>query len=249
MEKTYFDGRAFEDMGLVVERVHDPIPDMREETQARPDGHGVFLDELAMNPREITLECRYFGDEWQDFDDMMDELSRWLVTDGDRVLALRNNPGQVYLAHYKSYEEGEREGGKGIGGFEIAFTASDPLRYGETRAAIVSDTTKRFEVGGTDEADLTVTVRNARGTKTDDGVVLSMLFDGEAGSYSLSAIMPDTTQHEVSLDCVNHVVRVDGEVSGLTPLSDWPDFRPGVWNVSIVGGSGVATLSWIQRYR
>ena len=249
LEKTYFDGVSFESYGIVVERVHDPIPDMREDMEPKQGGHGSHLSQLSLDSREITVECRYFGDRWQDFDDMMDELSRWLVTDGDRVLALRNNPGQVYLAHYKSYEEGEREGGKGIGGFEITFTASDPLRYGETRAAIVSDATKRFEVGGTDEADLTITVRNARGAQTDEGVLLSMAFDGERDSYELSAIMPDATQHEVSLDCVRHVVRVDGEVSGLTPLSRWPEFGPGVWNVSFAAGSGVATLSWIQRYR
>lgn len=249
LEKTYFDGVSFESYGIVVERVHDPIPDMREDMEQKPIGHGSYFNRLSLDSREITLECRYFGDRWQDFDDMMDELARWLVTEDERELALRSNPGQVYLAHFKSYEEGEREGGKGIGGFELVFTASDPLRYGERRVAITSAVGKRFEVGGTDEADLTVDIRNGRGVAVDDGVIMSLEFSGPDDTYSMSILLNDTSAHEVNIDCVNHVVRADGEVTGLTLMSKWPVLKPGVWDVQFTNGSGVATLSWIQRYR
>jgi len=246
MEKTYFDGRAFEDMGLVVERVHDPIPDMREETQARPDGHGVFLDELAMNPREITLECRYFGDEWQDFDDMMDELAAWLITEDERPLVLRTRAGQHYMAHFSSYSEGDREGGSGIGGFELTFVASDPVRYGEGRSLVTSSSIP-MRVGGTERADMTITCKNVR--KGSGDMFGIRLRSDEHGSFLMKVAVKSGGTHEVTFDVATRSVLLDGAASGLTLDSDWPDVRPGKWIASVEVGSGTATLSWTQRYR
>lgn len=246
MEKTYFDGRAFEDLGITVERVHDPIPEMREELEARPNGHGSFLNSLTMSPREITLECRYFGDRWQDFDDMMDELAAWLVTDGDREMVLRTNPDQHYMAHYRSYSEGDREGGTGIGAFELSFCASDPLRYGERRSMVVTSFA-RVDVGGTDLPDMTISVQGAR---VGNSSLFGMRFVGPDGvERTLRVPLPDSAAHAVSLDCVGHVATVDGRVSGVTLSSDWPDFAPGRWKAYVAEGTGTATLSWTQRYR
>ena len=161
--KTYFDGVSFESYGIVVERVHDPIPEMREDLQDRIGRHGSYLNSLTMSPRTITLECRYFGDRWQDFDDMMDDLAAWLITDDDRRMSLRTNPDQYYLAHFVSYEEGDREGGRGIGGFTLTFTATDPLRYGEERVMVITDGT--IDIGGTDAADMRITLLGANGLK------------------------------------------------------------------------------------
>lgn len=242
MEKTYFDGVSFESRGITVERVKDPIPEMREELEAKPNGHGSYLNSLTMSPREITLECRYFGDRWQDFDDMMDDLAAWLITEDDRPMSLRNNPGQHYMAHFLSFEEGDREGGSGIGGFTLTFTASDPLRHGEERAHVVrSDEPQTFEVGGTDRADLTVTVMNTSGSR------LTASFSTSGSDYAIDVAMPDPSPHVVTLDCANHVCRVDGGQWGVSLDSDWPDFQPGRWRVSV--SSGTATLSWTQRYR
>ena len=246
MEKSYFDGRAFEDMGLVVERVHDPIPEMREEMQAKTNRHGSYLDSLTMSPREITLECRYLGDEWQDFDDMMDELAAWLITEDERPLVLRTRAGQHYMAHFSSYSEGDREGGSGIGGFELTFVASDPVRYGEDRALIVKNGgSKTFDVGGTERADLVVDVRNA--VRSDKYVAVS--FTRGTETSVLRVAPPDGAAHSIRLDAANRATTVDGSVSGITLDSDWPDFKPGRWTVSVSEGTGTATLSWTQRYR
>ena len=238
MEKTYFDGTSFESMGIVVERVHDDLPEMREEMEANPGAHGSRVNSLTLAPRTITLECRAFGEKWSDFDALKDALAAWLVTTDDRRLALRNHPGQHYLAHYQSIAEGDRRGGTGIGGFEVTFTASDPIRYGESRAYVLKPGSyQTFEVGGTERCDMSVTVRGTSGT------TLTL----NAGSQTLKVQLPSSSQHTVSLDCTTHVVRVDGKVSGVTLDSDWPDLSPGRWRVMV--SSGTATFSWTQRYR
>ena len=235
--KTYFDGVSFESYGIVVERVHDPIPEMREDLQERIGRHGSYLNSLTMSPRTITLECRYFGDRWQDFDDMMDELAAWLITDDDRKMYLRTNPDQYYLAHFVSYEEGDREGGRGIGGFTLTFTATDPIRYGEERVMVIG-TDGTIDIGGTDAADMKITLLSAS--------ELEMAFypSGSSGAYFLRA--PKASQ-DITVDCVNHVVRSQGYVIGVTLDSQWPKFTPGKWR--IFSRSGTTTLTWIQRYR
>lgn len=237
---TYFDGISFESYGIVVERVHDPIPDMREDLQDRVGHHGSYLNSLTMSPRTITLECRYFGKRWQDFDDMMDELAAWLITDDDRHMVLRTNPNQYYLAHFVSYEEGDREGGKGIGGFTLTFTAPDPLRYGEGRVSIVhgggSYTT--FEIGGTDAADMIIAVNNVS--------ELTITFTPPQANRTMSLFVPKA-RGDIKVDCVNHVVRGSSEVYGVTLDSEWPSFVPGKWGVKL--NNGTATMMWTQRYR
>ena len=241
---TIFDGRSFESMGITVERVHDPIPDMREELEQKPSGHGSYLNSLTLSPRDITLECRYFGDKWLDFDSMMNDLSAWLVTDDDRKLSLRNNPDQHYMAHFKSYSEGDRIGGVGIGGFELTFCATDPIRYGESRA-VVTTSSQTFEVGGTDRADLSVIVRNARPQDGKFGITLTKV--GGGASYEMVTLIDAASS--LNFDCVNHICRRNEFANGLTLSSRWPDFTPGKWKVTITKGTGTATLSWVQRYR
>lgn len=244
MEKTYFDGRSFEDLGIVVERVHDPLPDMREDMEANPGRHGSRVNGLTLGPREITLECRYLGDRWADFDALMDDVAAWLVTGDDRPLVLRTHPSQRYLAHYKSMVEGDRVGGTGIGGFEVTFTASDPIRYGEERAYVVKGSgTGVFDVGGTERPDMLVSVSKAK--RSLSTLAWGMSVNGK----DVRVPLPNSSFHSIELDCLNKVVRVDGSLSGLTLDCDWPDFEPGRWRCSVTEGSGTVTFSWKQRYR
>ena len=240
MAETYFDGTSFESMGIVVERVHDELPEMRAEMQEYPGRHGSHVSSLTLAPREIRLECRVLEDTWDDYDALMDELAGWLVTKDERPLILRNHPDQRYLAHYSSFSEGERVGGTGIGGFELTFTASDPLRYGEDRVHVVSGSTAQtFDVGGTDTPDMRIVVANAR---PSDGVLTLTINDTD-----LSVAITGTSR--IELDCVSHRVLVNNNASGVTLDSVWPDFAPGRWTVKIKAGTGTATLSWTQRYR
>lgn len=244
MEKSFFDGKSFESLGIVVERVHDDLPEMREDMEAKPGRHGSYVNSLTLGPKSILMECRFFGKKWEDFDGMKDELAKWLVTSDDRKLVLRNHPDQYYLAHYQSYSEGERVGGTGIGGFELSFTASDPIRYGEDRAYVLSGVgLEHIDIGGTERSDMVITVKNAvRNSSTKTwGITVN-------GTVMRVALANNNT-HTISLDCVNRIVKVDGSVSGLTLDSDWPSFTPGRWRCKIHQGSGTATFSWKQRYR
>ena len=245
MEKSYFDGRSFEDLGIVVERVHDDLPAMREEMEQKPGGHGSHVNSLTLEPREIPLECRYLGDRWADFDSIKDELAAWLVTRDDRVLQLRNHPGQHYLAHYKSLTEGERWGGTGVGGFEVAFTASDPIRFGEERSFVLKgdEGQKWIEVGGTERADMTISTIGVRRGSSDGTWGITV------GGSTLRVAITSGGFHKVSFDCSTHRATIDEKVTGVTLDSEWPDFAPGRWRCEIDNGMGTATFSWVQRYR
>jgi predicted phage tail component-like protein len=236
---TYWDGTSFESKGIVVERVHDELPEMREEMEAYPGRHGSHVSSLTLGPREIRLECRAFCGTWNEFDALMTELSEWLVTMDERELVLRTHPTQPYMAHYNSITEGDRQGG--IGGFEVTFTAADPLRLGEERAFVITDTSQRsFEIGGTDRADMTIVIANA---SRDSNGCLTITANGKA----LSVPLPYESGNRVELDCVHHRAKVNGSSSGITLSSVWPDFMPGRWTMRV--SSGTATLSWTQRYR
>lgn len=242
MDKSYFNGKAFEDMGITVERIHDDLPAMRENVTERSGRHGSTVNSLTLGPREITLECRAFEDRWADYDSLMDTISAWLVTSSDKKLQLRNHPGQYYMAHYVSVTESERIGETGIGGFELAFTATDPVRFGEDRSYVLSGTDQaQITIGGTDSCDMRIEVRGA--TK-DSSNTWAMKLAGTTMTVPLSAM----GTHSITLDCANRAVKVDDKASCLTLGSNWPTLTPGKKTVQITVGSGTATLSWKQRY-
>ena len=236
MEKTYFDGTAFEDLGIVVERVHDDLPEMREELEAKPGSHGSYVNSLTLGPRIITLECRALMQRWEDFDSLKDRLAEWLITGDERKLVLRNHPDQHYMAHYSSFTEGDRVGGTGVGGFEVTFTASDPIRYGEERAYVLKSSGS-FEVGGTEPPDMRISVRGAAG---GSGWTL------HANDVDLS-VLTKSGESSIDIDCKTRTVMVGSTEYGVTLASDWPDFAPGTWRVGST--SGTVTFSWTQRYR
>ena len=240
MDKTYFDGTAFEDLGIVVERVHDELPEMQVSSVDRPGLHGAGVVSMKLGEREIVLECRALEGKWQDFDDLMVRLYKLIVTKDERKLQLRNRPGQYYMAHYTSYSEGDRVGYTGVGGFELTFTASDPCRFGENRSVVVrsSDGTVRFGIGGTDRCDMRISAQNA----IRDGSVWTMELNGKPFKIPLQA-----GSHAIEIDCTLHTVKVDGEMGGVTLDTDWPSMDPGRWRASV--SSGTATMSWTQRYR
>jgi hypothetical protein len=240
MEKTYFDGTAFEDMGIVVERVRDELPESNAVTVDRPGSHGTGVVSLKLAEREIVLECRAFEKAWQGFDDLMSAVAALVVTPDERKLQPRNRHGQYYMAHYTSIAEGDRVGLTGIGGFELTFTASDPCRFGEERSLVVrpSDGTVRFEVGGTDRADMSVSVKGA----VRSGETWQLMLNGNPIKVPLAS-----GSHDISIDFTGHKVEVDGEPSGVTLDTDWPRIEPGRWRASVP--TGTATVSWTQRYR
>lgn len=237
-----FDGRSFESMGIVIERVHDDLPSVSEETESRVGADGNRILNLSLAPKEITLECRAFEGRWQDFEELKDALASWLLTNDERTLTLRTHPGQRYKAHYSSFTEGERKGGTGIGGFEITFVASDPIRYGESRALVVkSGGSGTLTIAGTRNADMVITTNAA---SRDSNGVWGMTVDGKRMLVPISS----SGQKPVRIDCVSHTVTVAGQSAMLTLQSDWPRFNPGSHRVTMTNGTGAATFSWVQRY-
>ena len=240
--ETSFNGHRLSDHNIVVERVHDDPPSMRESLEDNVGRHGSSLRSLAMEPREIILDCRIFHDKWDDLERALQSVYGWLVTSDDRELVLRNRHGQYYMAHLRSYEEGERSFDSTS--FKLTFVASDPLRYEAKQRYVVvqAGITREFEVGGTDEARAMIEVRNCDSTPHVELVRLSG--NGREGDMTVAGTNDGSV---VTFDCVNHIVRSNGSVRGVTLESTWPILMPGRWGART--SSGTMTLSWRQSYR
>lgn len=246
--KTYFDGIAFEDMGIVVERVHDDLPEARDVMTQM--GRGSRFESSSLGEREIRLECRAYEDEWQDFEELKDRLYPMLFTGDERKLQLRNHSDQYYMAHYKSFTEGDRIGATGVGAFELTFVASDPARYGQERVYVYKGTNQQhFDLGGTaDATDMRITIRNPRTASTKYSAeknVLKLVINGN------DLILPKESVGTSSIVIDVHDRSVVGGIGpvGVTLASHWPSLTPGRWNVQLeVGSCDTITFQWKQRY-
>lgn len=254
---TSFDGHLFSSSNVVVERIYDPLPDAREELVENNGRHGSSIRSLHLGTRDITLECRYFTGsvsvadsdgklpDWYDYDGIMQELTGYLHSSGDRQLVLRSHPGQYYMAHLKSIDEGDRD--SQTAAFTLSFVATDPLRYDQYERTLVVANTQQFEVAGTDEAGLSIEVRGAAGTSA----TVTMRDFSTSTTYKLSLFGGDAPSDVVTYDCVNHVAKCSGSTSarakGVTLDSKWPILTPGRWEVT--SNDGTATLTWRQAWR
>ena len=254
-DTTSFDGYRFSDYNVVVERVYDPLPAMSEEMADRVGAHGAYARGLYLGSREITLECRVFYDKWSDYEDIRTELCSFLYTTEDKRLRLRNHPNQYYMAHYSSMEEGDRDDDSC--GITLKFNASNPLRYEDSERVLVvrEGEQVQFEVGGTDEAQLKIEIRNSSGVGRG---LISMAAPNNERFYSLY-LMEQATVHYLVYDCVTHrmsapadvggeyIAEAGGRRYGVALDADWPILTPGKW--AAYSYDGTATLTWRQSYR
>lgn len=259
-DETSFDGVRFSDHNIVVERIHDTIPDMRTELAERVGGHGSMLRSLYMGSRDISLECRLFTESWGQYDESMQRIMGWLVGRTAR-LRLRNHPDQYYDAFFRSMEEGERDAFSC--GLTINFTAPNPLRRDVRERVVITNANsladaKRFEIGGTDLAEMTIDVRGA--TSVPEVYVRSLSGNGTDGD--IRANLDGMGSGIVTTyDCRTHSVRTWDPSTGRDAFADnnytatpgvelycrWPKLAPGKWLAYV--SDGTATLTWRQTYR
>ena len=254
---TSFDGHLFSGSNVVVERIYDPLPDAREELVENNGRHGSSIRSLHLSTRDITLECRYFTgtpivvnddgymSDWYDYESIMQELTGYLHSAEDRRLVLRNHPGQYYMAHLKSIDEGDRD--NQTAGFTLSFVATDPLRYEQYERSLVAIGSRQFEVAGTDEAQLSIVARGVAGSPAR----VELYKFGTSERYPLSLFGGSSPNDVVTYDCVNHVAKCSGSASagvkGVTLDSKWPILTPGRWEAT--SNDGTATLTWRQAWR
>lgn len=241
--KTVCGGLVLEDLGIVVERVHDEPPSARAETLDVPGRNGTLLQEITYEPRTITLECRAFEKTWDGFELLRDKLVSHLMTGGEVKLILRTHPREYYMAYLVGITEGDRIGGTGIGYLELEFQATDPCRYGATHSvAVPSGGSVTFKVGGNQPAAIGVAsdaaVRNSAST------VWGVCFD-EAGFVHVAT--GSSSARPVTIDSDARTVAVGQATAMLTLDSDWPKLAPGTHTARMDEGTGAATLTWTER--
>ena len=246
MADTSFGGLSFDSLGIVVERVRDYLTDLTDDSEDKDGDDGSIYRCVYIPSREITLECRAFEDTWADFDALIDTLMVAFLSDREeRELRVRTRPGTYYMAHFTGYDEGDREGGTGIGGFTLTFVASDPHRYSDSErtANIPSAGSVTFTVGGTvpclPKVQSSVAIRDSTsklwGVKLDNAVHLR--------------VSPSTTSRKaVSIDCASRAVTIDNATSMITLDSNWFEMPPGEHTVAMDEGTGAATITWRERW-
>lgn len=248
MEKPYgisssFGNYCFEDNDIIVEYIHDDLPEIREDMVEIVGGNGSVLRSLHLGPRTITLDCRAFKEKWHDFDELKDELAAVLLCGTEKVLSLRNHFGEWYMAHFTGFSEGDREGGTGIGGFTLTFVASDPIRYGRIREATIPESGRlEFDVTGTYRTDISVTCPNAK--RSESSKVWGLRFDD---GDRLHVPIPSAMISKVEIGSNSRAVRVNGKVSMITLDSDWPVLEAGTHEVRLEQGTGDVTIRWQER--
>lgn len=241
--KTIVGDLCLEDMGIVVERVHDDPPAARPETVNVPGRDGVLLQAVGYEPRSITLECRVFADKWADFDKVIDEVANHAMNHGTVELSVRTHPGETYEVTLDSISQGDRVGGTGIGYMELAFTAHDPYRRGRThRVQIPSGGSVQFHVDGTEPAAVGLYAYAA--VRSAGSTVWGVRFDEGAFMHVPTG---SSSAREVTIDCSTRTVKVGTGTAMLTLDSDWPELAPGTHVARMDEGTGSAILTWTER--
>lgn len=238
---TKFGDVCLEELGIVVEYVHDDPPEARVDTTEVPGMDGVMATGSTLAERTITLDCRAFESEWGDFDSLMERLA--LLVGKCRELEVRSHPGEAYTAYLTSIAEGEREGGRGIGSFTMTFMAPDPTRRGRVRRASVQPGEGvHVVIGGTCVTNASVSVSGA--VRDPESLVWGMRFDED--EFVHVALSSDTPR-DIEIDCEERTVSVDGENVMLTLDSDWIWLEPGIHTARMDQGTGDAVITWTER--
>lgn len=243
LSKTVCGDLVLEDMGIVVERVHDDPPAARAETVDVPGRDGTVLREVTYESRTITLECRLFEDTWEGFETLRDVLVTYLMTHGEMKLTVRTHPDEYYMAYLDSMTEGDRIGGTGIGYLELEFIASDPWRYGaEQSVTIPSGGSATFLVNGNLPATASISAESA--VRSSGSTVWGVRFD--EGDFAHIATGSDSAR-TIVIDGTTRSAKIAGAVAMITLDSNWPELLPGRHTARMDEGTGEATLTWQER--
>lgn len=234
---------CFEDNNIIVEMIHEDVPELRMETYERVGGDGSVLRSSNLGSRNITLDCRAFCETWRDFDLLKDEIASLLLLEGEQTLSLRNHFGEYYLAKLIGFEEDERQGGSGIGSFKLNFLAFDPIRFGAKQSAVVSGSgTTRMDVSGTYQTSIRVSATSAK--RDSSTGMWGLRFDN--GDY-LHVKLGSDSQSTIAIDCYKRTVTVNGNPTVITLDSNWPVLKAGQHTVRMDYGTGSATVEWQER--
>lgn len=243
LSKTVCGDLVLEDMGIVVERVHDEPPAARPDTVDVPGRHGTILREVTYESRTIMLECRAFEKRWEDFETLRDTLVTYLMTGDEMKLIVRTHPDEYYMAYLNTFTEGDRIGGTGIGYFELEFIASSPWRYGDRHSVqIPSGGSATFLVNGNLPAK--ATVEAAAAVRSSGSTLWGVRFD--EGDFAHIAT-GSSSSRKVVIDGINRSATIAGAVAMITLDSNWPVLLPGRHTVRMDEGTGAATLTWQER--
>ena len=243
MRKTSFGSTCLEDLGIVVERVHDEIGSLEDDMQDISNGDGSIYKCVYVPSRTITLDCRAFEDTWADFDSLISSLvNAFLISREEQQLRVRTRNG-YYMAHFTGYAEGDREGGIGVGAFELTFVASDPYLLADEETSVsIGTSTSSFVIGGGGPVRVRISCDNARraAVTKDWGVMVDNYID-------TILPVPVSTASSIVIDSETRTATVNGESAMLTLQSNWLELPPGEHLARVSDGSGNATLKWRER--
>lgn len=232
-----WDGEELSAGWVFVSDRHEQLLPRNVTTIDVPGRDGAIFGGVTQAVRQLTLSLYVLGrpDERAEH---VRELAARLAVDGPRPLRFGDELTRMAIPNAdqdgESFVNAER--------FEVTFTCPDPWLYGEVRTATIpSGGSVTIDVGGTAPTWPTITAAATGGSQSSWIVTM----DDGSGIY---AAIPSGTEYEVTADCAARTLMVNGETAMLPPAYDWPRLTPGSHTLTMMQGTGDATVTWQERW-
>lgn len=135
MEYIEFDGKKSSDIGgkrglRVISWTRDTLPEIRDELKSVEGRPGSILHEREPGNRNVSVTLRAFFDDEVGRVGVLNEMSKWLLTDGMNKIVFSDEPDVYYMG--KVMDKTEYEPDFFMVDVTIEFTCH-PFKYGSRR--------------------------------------------------------------------------------------------------------------------
>ena len=169
-------------------------------------------------------------------------LGMWLKVDEPKKLVLPDSPELYYMAVPDNSLSLNRAIKADV--TQISFTLVDPIAYGrKVVVSIPSGSSATFNVGGTYKTRPLIS--SSAAVRSGSTQVWGVKLDN---ADHLRIATGSSSARAVSFDCENRICYLSGAIALPTLTSDWFELEPGVHTVQNDQGSGVSTLTYIERW-
>lgn len=220
-------------------------PTTRVEVQQVPGRAGDVVMDEQIDALQIIAHCtlkRTYISQWESTRQL---LAKAFSGVGEKSLVLPDEPNCTHKARASFDATGVAQPLEPPVEFSVTFTCHDPFAYSTTTktATVPSGSSVSITVGGTHSvrlsASATAAVRDSTtqlwGLKLDGGDHMHVKLSG-------------SSSRSVVIDGITRRVTDAGASSMITTDSNWLEVSPGTHTVQMDKGTGVATISWIERW-
>ena len=234
-----YDGHELDQLFIVGEpefNLHNSQPDYRQVSGR----DGSYVSDVTLGNSTVSVTLSLVGSDTERRS-KLSTLGHWLRVDSPRKLVLPNMPNVYFLA----VPDGEFSTTRGVDGEhgKLTFVIVEPAGYGTERTITVpSGGSVTFSVGGTYPTKPVIT---ATATRDATSLVWGVRLDSADFVHVPTGV---AAAREVEVDCENRTCLVNDIASMVTLNSNWLEFEPGEHTLTMDYGTGVATVTYVERW-